>query len=457
MTTRNAKKQTRNTRVSQRPSYLIAPLHACALCLALAACEPTMNDAAGKPAQAGAGATASEDQAGAPVVVPAAPAFATLVSKGAGSPSLQKFLEGVAFAFDNDPSARAASLRVRNSREAARDEAGFFRPTLSGQASTLDGGINIVATQPLVDFGKRAARVAEIEAEAVRDEVRLAQDRETLLNTALFAVIDADHARALIDLHRARIRDFTAARDSARRLADLNVLTEAEVRLAGVELQESEVDLAEARAMLAEAERAWQRVAGGRPLPSGLDPVVLQRIAGAGTGFAGNVDLRAIAAREAELDAQATSLSRRGLPTIDAVAQQDIRGGREGFKAGLELSFDLNPRDAASTRDAILRDKEALWLDREALLDELAFNRSNLAQRAADARNLMRIRQESLSLLRGRVEDLESQLENGLGRYTDVIQARSDLYDTRLEIEQNRHEARTNEARILLLSGVLIP
>jgi outer membrane protein TolC len=419
-------------------------------------------------AMSACGAAVTEDGTGTDVETlnpaPVNPAAADIgITAPAGS-SLQAFIAGMTFSYRDAPSVRAATLRVLNKEIDADDEARFFRPSLIAQAATYDDGVALIVEQPLFDFGQRAARVAEIEAEADSERFGLSRDREALLRLGLFAVLDADHARHLSRIHQNQIADFTQARNQAQRLADINVLTQADVRLASVEVIQSEAHLATARINGTRAERVWRQIADDMEMPRNLDLGDLTSAADIETpdkalavAFERNLDLRSIHVQNASLTAQANTLAGANMPTINVAAQSEIGSNGVATQAGLTITVALLEPNAKSRLQSVQRSRENLQLSTATLRDNLEYQLEDLALQVSDTRALVEIQDQSVSLLRTRVNDLEGQLESGLSSYPEVIQARSDMYEAALDVQQNRYQISVFMAEILLLSGALVP
>jgi outer membrane protein TolC len=396
--------------------------------------------------------------------VPVDPAPADIgITAPAGS-SLQAFLAGMTYSYRDAPSVRAAILRVLNKEIDADDEARLFRPSLTAQAATYDDGIALIVEQPLFDFGQRAARVAKIEAEADSERFGLSRDRDALLRLGLFAILDADHARHLSRIHQNQIADFTQARNRAQRLSNINVLTQADVRLASVEVIQSEAHLATARINGTRAERVWHQIADNMEMPRNLDIGDLTSAADIETpekalavAFERNLDLRSIHVQDANLNAQANTLASANLPTINVSAQSEIGSNSVATQAGLTISIALLAPDARSRLKSVQRSRENLQLSTATLHYNLEYQLQDLALQVSDTRALVEIQDQSVSLLRTRVADLEGQLESGLSSYPEVIQARSDMYEVALDVQQNRYQISVFMAEILLLSGALVP
>ena len=212
--------------------------------------------------------------------------------------------------------------------------------------------MTLTATQPLFDLGQRRARVAEIRAEVQSDLSRLAKDRNALLRAGLLATLAADNARRLIAVHEDRIADFGSMQKTAQRLADINVLSDADVRLAEVKAQEGAVDLASARNEAARAARSWARVAAGHEMPRNLDPRALRAAAGVATlddairvASTRNHELRALASLDTRLAAEMHSLSLANLPTINAATVGTVDGSEVDAAAGLSVAVSLYDQD----------------------------------------------------------------------------------------------------------------
>jgi outer membrane protein TolC len=306
--------------------------------------------------------------------------------------------------------------------------------------------------------------VAEIEAEADSERFGLSRDREALLRLGLFAVLDADHARHLSRIHQNQIADFTQARNQAQRLADINVLTQADVRLASVEVIQSEAHLATARINGTRAERVWRQIADDMEMPRNLDLGDLTSAADIETpdkalavAFERNLDLRSIHVQDASLTAQANTLAGANMPTINVAAQSEIGSNGVATQAGLTITVALLEPNAKSRLQSVQRSRENLQLSTATLRDNLEYQLEDLALQVSDTRALVEIQDQSVSLLRTRVNDLEGQLESGLSSYPEVIQARSDMYEAALDVQQNRYQISVFMAEILLLSGALVP
>lgn len=379
-------------------------------------------------------------------------------------PASKTFLAVIATAYSYDPSVVAAAIRASAKSTAADTASQKIRPELFVSGATFSDGLTVTASQPLFDFGKRTAAVGEFKAEQEIEVVRQAQARERLLADALRAVLNSDFAIARARLHRRQISDFIKARDAAQRLADINLLTAADVRLADVERQSAEIDLAVAQADEVAAKVLWTSVSGQAAIPNGLQPLALRKAFNVGTlaqaqqaSYIRSLRLRSIGAQRAQLEAQSESLRRRNSPTISAALEALVGGRNNDLNAGLTISYPIlrrEPNDRLAERNSEL---SAAAVDAEAVKRELQFEIQGASLDASSARQLARSQRKSLALLTERVRDLEFQLETGLATYIDLIQARERVFETELEILAHEDDARRADADILVLSGSLIP
>lgn len=374
------------------------------------------------------------------------------------------FLETMFSVFETDPRLTASTLRA-DARSATAEAVGaFWRPELTASAQSYNNGITLQASQPLLDFGKRAARVAEIRAEQAQDELATARERERLLRDGLFAVLDYNDAMERIQLHQRQIRDFEEARVAAETLVNMNLVTAAEARLAEVERQKAEVALLGAQSDALIAQRSWEDIANGANLPAVFEPQSIRNDLGAGSAteasrIAGseNLRLRALDVSLGVLEAEVESLRRRRTPTISAAIEANLGSDTEDTNAGLSITYPILTRAPAEELAETRAEIAALVAEQEAVRRDLRVEIDRLSTLSASSRALAAGQRNSVVLLEQRAEDLSFMVETGIATYTDLIEVREDIFDTELEILGHLNSARRADADILLLTGLLVP
>ena len=375
------------------------------------------------------------------------------------------FLRNLSRLYSQDPSLRAGQLRGQALGERAQSLANPFRPDFGITGSTIgEGNLTLRATQPLIDFGKRNAEIARLSAARGLTEQETAAARAALLAQALTAIEEARHARARITLHRRQITEYRDAERAAQDLVDLNLATATELRLAAVEGQRAQVDLSSAQADLTDAELSWSALMGAEPLPGNVDAGVLRRLTGVATTSAAQdaalgrgTGIRQLQASRLLQEAEVETVRLRLRPTISAEASLALDGTSDATGLGLTLDVPLYRRnlddDLAEARAELPAIDAEITNARRDVQTAIA----RAASRAQSQRQLAVQQDKSVALLRARVEDVGFQVRNGLAPYTDVIEARVDMFEAELAALESRTAARTAEAEVLLLSGVLVP
>lgn len=371
------------------------------------------------------------------------------------------FLEALSFSYRNSVSVRGPVLRADGLDAQAESARGILRPELSASADTFNTGVRVTARQPLYDFGKQEARVATILASRDSEIYNQAVRRERLLTSALGAALDIRFARERAALFRRQIDDLETARATAERLAALNILSAADVRLAEVEVERARISHARARNDADAAQRLWQELDAPQALPATLDPLRLRRAAGIATlseaektAKARNLAFREFDAEESAVVAEISSIERANTPTVNA----EVVGSTEtDVRAGLSLTYPIFNQDRGADLAEARARLDALAAERASTSREIEQDLSSAAQRIAQAAQIAGSLDRSLALLNQRVADLETQLDRGLASYSDVIEAKTVLYTSELEILESRDAIRRGHAETILLTGALIP
>lgn len=376
----------------------------------------------------------------------------------------QRFLSAMSTAFVSDPSMKALSLRSAAIERRATALADPIRPELTASAKTFEDGGTLTANQPLFDFGKRRARIAQVRADGMQEAQALAREQQSLLRDGLGAVLDVWFLSQVIGLRTRQIADFHEALTTATRLADLNLITAADLRYAEVELQRAEIDKRQAQDDVAAARRVWHNIVGQDALPSSVHFGALRRAAGIETlpkaqalSAKRNLDIRELDVREHQLAARISVLERQNTPTINATIEGDFTGSETDLNSGLSVTFPIFRRDTRDDAAQERSDLNALAAERASVQSDTAFELRQRMSRIADLRGLVGAQRDSVELLRQRVEDLSLQLDTGLASYDDFLSAQVDVYDAELEILDNLNEINQSQAEIILLSGALIP
>jgi hypothetical protein len=204
------------------------------------------------------------------------------IINGTSHTGTKAFLQAMSATFSNDPSLRAASIRAAGFSKQADDLSSPLRPEVLADASTFQDGITVTANQPLYDFGKRKARVAQVRADRLSEINSLADQKETLLRAGLDAVLDVQFASESIAVRNRQISGLRAALRAADSLERLGLITAADKRFAEVELQRAQVELTETQNASDQAKRVWVNVAGTASLPGAVDLSSLRHAAGIG-------------------------------------------------------------------------------------------------------------------------------------------------------------------------------
>ena len=400
------------------------------------------------------------------VPAPVTPAADPLGALAAKAPAAEAaFLRDLSLLYAQDPRLRAGHLRGQAIEARAQSLANPFRPDFSIIGSTIgEGNLTLRATQPLIDFGKRNAEIARLSATRGLTEQETAAARSALLAQALSAIEEARHARARIALHRRQIAEYREAERAAQDLVDLNLASATELRLAAVEGQRAQVDLSSAEADLTDARLSWYALMGATPVPNAVDAGVLRRVAGVDTTTAAQeaallhgAGIQKLRATRILQQAEVQSARLRRRPTISADAALALDGSSDATGIGLTLDVPLHRRDL----DDDLAEARAQLPAIDAEIDSAGRDAKTAIARAASLaqsqRRLAAQQDKNVALLRMRIQDVGFQVQNGLAPYTDVIEARVDMFEAELAALESRAAARTAEAEILLLSGVLVP
>ncbi len=382
-----------------------------------------------------------------------------------GSEGARVFFATLREAYQNDPRLSAALLRVDAKVIETRLTGDLFQPNLTLGASTFTDGVTLTATHPIYDFGKRRTRADRVRAEGGVEEYELARARESLLQSALTASLQAEFAQARIELHNRQITAFLEAEAAANRLAELNLLTESDVRLAGVQYQRAEADLAAAERDLAAAQRLWGRLSNSNELPPRIDTFSLRIDAGIenqdvaySQALINNLALRRLARQEVLIIANQKVLERSNTPTVNAVAEGTLNSqGDFEDNVGLQLNYTLFQGQQRAQVAQLDGQLVSLASERDALTEDLVFEINDAARIAEAELELAERESASIALLEARVRDLERQLETGLVLYTNVIEAQADVFEAELSALTSLNRAARADADIILLTGVLVP
>lgn len=368
-----------------------------------------------------------------------------------------------------DPSLLAGRLRVSRTEDSAVERRVWFRPDVSTSLSQgLDGkpAAAVEFRQELFDFGKRAEQSRALLARADFERVELDGMRLELAGRMMMHLVDAQEARLLIALNTRRKRSFAQAVERAQSLADLNMVTAADLSLAEVKLQEADRDLASAQIALSRANRGWAQLSGGAgAIPDGvsaqqlLGAFGLQSIAMAqSTSHDQNLDLRIAKARADRLRAELTAGQAESRPTINIVGTTRLDDNFSGDRTSVGLSVDyaLLSRD----RDQRLRDQrdavEFSALEIADLRRRTEFDVADAWAEMGEQARLAGLDRRSLAALRERVELLEAQLPSGLTPFDQVIDAKLELFATEASALRNRFAAERAAVQLLLLTGVVV-
>jgi outer membrane protein TolC len=375
------------------------------------------------------------------------------------------FLTALQRAYQNDPNLIGARIRTQLLEQSAQSLANPLRPELSLQASTIgDSNPALVATMPVIDFGKRNARVAQIVAQQGTSTIDQAELREAILRSALQTVLVHDFATRRMALHRKQISDAIEALATTDRLMALNLVTAADGRLAEVARQEAEINLTRAQIEANEAQRDWEQIFAPVVLPRSLNILSLRRETGLSDLSAAleaasshNLRLRRLQAASIELAADANNLQRRNTPTINLRVQGVLDDTRDSLDAGLTLDFPLFQSDTANDVAQVEGRARAITAERNASLRDLRFELQGYDTKAQSARALARNQNASLSLLNQRIDDVAFQVETGLATFTDLLDARKAAYDAELAELESLFEANLADMETIILTGKLVP
>lgn len=337
-----------------------------------------------------------------------------------------------------------------------------FKPSVALSGSSFSDGAALTISQPIFEFGKRSARLNRLKSQEIQQNLALADARQNLASQALSATLSQDLAVKWIALTQTRIADFRKAKSNAQRMLDLQLITQSDVQLVEVKLNEAMSDLTQAQNDLGSAQRSWSRITGQAPFPDApLFPDLLNRF-GADTAekahtlaMERNLDLRLL---EAEADVQksevavarterAPTLSLQNVTSIQSDNDMDSRIG-----LGLEIDLFSPDRQAVIARSEGL--SRALTADLANLKEDLSFEIERLLFEAQAADRLAQDKSRSVNALKDRVQALEGQIDQGLATFTDLIDARSDLFEVQYEALELQNQAQLRQADVLLKTGV---
>ncbi len=375
------------------------------------------------------------------------------------------FLIALTESFEHGRTITPALMNIEAKSGRLSDQQGFLQPTFSAAAKSYGNGLTIQGEQPLFEFGKRAARIANERAELDDAYLQLAHTRNQLLSEMLDATLKAKHANARIALLDQKIRDLTDTHKTAKELAVLGVLSDVDVRAAEVELRTAQVALLEARSNIQQARNLWDAksvVAVDMPLE--LDVNELRRATDTGsiadaidTAQTQSLEIRSLQASIVALEADALTLQRSNRPTISASLQTTVGGEVDDSDAGFSLSYPVFARaardDLKEVRSVIASHGAELISERR----EIETQMQRLDTIEGHASNLAGQQRETLSLLRARANDLAQQVETGLATFSELIDAKIRIYDMQFAILGHQNQANEASADILILSGALLP
>lgn len=376
----------------------------------------------------------------------------------------KRFLHAMASAFSNDASLHAISLRMQASERRATALENPIRPDISANAQTYGDGVSVIANQPLYDFGKRKAQIAQVRADGLSQTAARSDQQEDLLRAALDAVLDNWFLSETVSLRSRQIADLKDALKSAARLEQLNLITAADMRFAEVELQRAEIEMREAQNDAEAAQRVWHNVAGSAPVPPSLNFNALRKAAGIETlakagavSLQRNLEIRSLDVNQQQLKADVSVLERQNSPTINATVEGITGGSDRGINGGLTVSFPIYRRDTKDDAAQVRSQIGAVDAARISVQRDLIFEIQQRGALISSLQSLVNSQRGSLRLLNLRVRDLSLQLEAGLTQYDDYLSAQIDFNDAELEILSNQNAIRRAQSDIVLLSGALIP
>ena len=375
------------------------------------------------------------------------------------------FLRAVTQLYSSDPSVVAWRTRGSALSDRARSMASPIRPNVGISGRTIGGGdLTLQITQPLLDFGRRSSEVARFSAASGLAEQNVAAARSEILAELFSTIEEARHARDLIELHTRQIAEYREAQRAAQNLVSLNLATAADLRLAEVERQGAEVARSRAQARLSDAELRWRRLMGAIPMPRHIDARALRRATGTGSLSLAQavaderaIELRHLLATRQLQAAEIETIRLARRPTVSAAAAVALDGDDESTGLGLTLDFPLYRRGLQEDLAEAQREIPAIDAEIANVRRNVDTAIARAETRAQTALQLAAQQDESVTLLRGRIEDVEYRVQSGLALYTDVIEARVDMFDAELSALESRADARIAETEILLLSGVLVP
>ena len=384
-----------------------------------------------------------------------------------GAASGTALLAIVEKSLQSDPSLIAARTAQTNSRASLERTRDWIRPEATTSAQELGGSVAVAdlrVTQPLYEFGKRGARIAQAQQQVAVQTFKYQKSQSALTFDIMKAALDVTEAQAEIELNQRRITAFQNALDQADQLSALNLISQSDRQLAQVRLGQSEKDLRSAKVRLTQATSTWQRYAGTGTMPpqASIAGDLLRRFGLASLDAAlQQVGKNNLSVREIELEKQILLRSielqaRQGYPTLNAQGTHragNIDGRRT--QLGITLDFTLysrNDRDALEDAkgDLAVKDAEIEEAQRQA-----GFKMRELWQSMTGSRDVAALEDQSVASLRTRAQNLEEQLGSGLIPFSDVVSAQTELYSTEASALKSRFNAERAALDLLVLSGVI--
>ena len=337
-----------------------------------------------------------------------------------------------------------------------------LKPSVALSGSSFSDGAALTISQPIFEFGKRSARLNRLKSQEIQQDLELADARQNLASQALSAALSHDLAVKWIALTQSRIADFRKAKTNAQRMLDLQLITQSDVQLVEVKLNEAMSDLTQAQNDLGSAQRSWARLAGQAPFPDApLFPDLLNRFE-AGNAEAAhrvamdrNLDLRLLEAETAVQESEVAVVRTERAPTLSVQNVTSMKSDSSmNSRIGLGLEIDLFSPD----RQAVIARSEglsqALSADLANLKEDLSFEIERLLFEAQAADRLAQEKTRSVTALKDRVRALEGQIDQGLATFTDLIDARSDLFEVQYDSLELQNQAQLRQADVLLKTGV---
>lgn len=382
------------------------------------------------------------------------------------SAETQQFLRMLDGLYRQDPALLAGRVRSNALAVQSASRASPLRPELSLVGQTIGSdALSLQLRQPLFDFGRREAEVAQLQAQRQVSEQGVDEVRHALLSEALIAMEAARFAKQRIALHRRQIKDYGDARVAAQQLVYLNLAAASELRLAEVEQQKAQIDLDLAQQDLADAGLVWQGLFPNTDIPTTVEPGALRRASGIAqvesavqVAATSNLTVRDLQAERQLLQTGRDLEDRNYLPSIGVVAGADLLNIDDNpLSVGLTLDVPLLNRDRTDALTQLDAEVSANMAEIAVQKRDIAIVIQRAAQQSVSATALARSQRRSQALLQQRVEDVDQQVRNGLAKYTDVIEARVAVFEAELNALINDHEGRLAETEIILTTGVLVP